>query len=178
MKMKKIVKLAERFARLRSKVSTIVSKINEAQQKAVNSNRDALRKAVNQANEAQHNLGMAIKLNPELFEKPRTINVDGIKLGMTTKVGRVEIVDEDALIQRIQENHPKLVESLIVFKKSIDKDALNKLDDDIITDLLLTRAKDDPHSVLIKPTDSAVDKLVARLLEDPNEATKTEELVA
>jgi hypothetical protein len=173
-----IIALARKFASARIKLAAIVDSIHGVQQAALNNNRAALRAAACRANDTQEELATAIASAPELFTKPRTINVDGIRLGLTTKKGKVSFEDADDVVARIRRAYsPELQISLLRIKTEPNKEALENLDDAALKRLGVTRTPEDPNAVTIRPTDSAVDKLVASLLEKV-EASATEELVA
>jgi hypothetical protein len=133
-------------------------------------------RAVADANEAQSELATAITMSPECFRDPRTFNVDGIRFGLVTKPGRVEIIDEEATIAAIKSKYAVLADTLIVVKETVNKKALENLTTEQLERIGLARGVADPNAIVIKPTDRAVDKLVKALLEDVKESTT--ELVA
>jgi hypothetical protein len=65
---------------------------------------------------------------------------------------------------------------LIHTKRVPNKEGLSTLTDDQLAKIGCCRTPDDPNSVVIKPTDSAVDKLVSAMLEEVDGEAK--ELVA
>lgn len=172
MNMKSIINLGRTFAGARSRVAAIVDKIKSAQQAALDAHRPSLRKAVNQANEAQAALASAITAAPELFEKPRTINVDGIRLGMRTSKRKLTCDDPDKVIELIKKKLPRTTDVWLRTVEEINWEALEALDNEQLAEIGVEVVPPDPNSVTIKPTDSAVDKLVAALLEDVETASK------
>jgi hypothetical protein len=178
MKLEQIINIGRRFAAARLRLSNIVDRIRDGQAAALNAHRAALRDAVNKANEAQADLVAAITSAPELFTEPRTINVDGIRLGLTTAPARVELLfEEDEVIAAIEKKFPAFSHTLIITKKTPNKKAMATLTDDQLQKIGCARVPADPNTLLIKPTDSAVDKIVKALMEDPAKSA-TEELPA
>jgi hypothetical protein len=168
--------LGVKFAAARIKLKAILDIIRDGQREVMEEQRGALRAAANAANTRQADLAGAIRAHPELFTKPRSVVVDGVRFGMTTAKGKLEWEDADEVVQSIYKRMPALADTLIHLKAAPNKEALAKLTDDQLDKLGITRQPDDPHAVLIKPTDSEVDKLVASLLEDI--APETKDLVA
>jgi hypothetical protein len=157
--------LAVRFAAARKKLSAILDTIRDQQQAAVRQHRAALRLAVNEANTRQAALADAIRTHPELFVKPRTAVVDGVRFGMDTTGGGIEFDHAEEVVAAIKKKFPVFIETLIRREEKPDKKALAKLTDEQLEKIGCRRAPTDGHSILIKPTDSEVDKLVSVLLE-------------
>ena len=176
MKIEEIISHGRKFAAARTKLAAIVDRIRRAQQSALDENRAALREAVNRANTIQAELAAAIAAEPGLFAKPRTLVIDGIRLGMTTRKGGITFEDAEAVVAAIKKRLPQTWDVLVRVKETPDKDAIAGLPDDKLAQIFCARQPDDPNAVVIKPTDSQVDKLVAALLEDVEPATK--ELIA
>jgi hypothetical protein len=124
MNIENIISLGRKFACSRSKLSAVVDRIRRAQQAALDENRLALRDAVKRANTDQAELASAISGAPELFAKPRTVVVDGVRLGMTTRKGGIAFDDAEAVVMALERKFPSLADAVIRTKKAPDKDAL------------------------------------------------------
>lgn len=125
-----------------------------------------IRAAVAAAAGAQDRLNAAISDSASLFRRPRTLVIAGIRVGFTKQKGKVEIDDEPATIARIRKLLPvEQAELLIRVREAVHKPAVYDL---IAADLkrLGIRVTDDTDAVVIKPTDDAVDKIVATLLDE------------
>ncbi len=124
-----------------------------------------LRKAVGEAVALRERLQAELDAVPELFVKPRTVVMHGIRVGYTTTRATVEFDDEEAVIKRIREQLPKdQAELLIRRKESVHKPAIYDLDDDTLKRISVT-VKEGEDVVVIKPQDGAVAKVVDAMLE-------------
>lgn len=123
-----------------------------------------IKRAVRRATEARDRLHSMVEANPDLFEKPRTQVIAGIRVGINKRRGRIEYDDEAAVIERIRRLlTAEEAEVLIRVSEAVNKQAVYDL---MASDLkrLGIRITDDEDQVVIKPTDSDVDKLVNRLM--------------
>lgn len=123
--------------------------------------RDAARAAAVKAK-----LKARIEESPEQFIKPRTLLFHGVKVGFAKSKGTVSWSDEDAVIRRIRERLPKdQVELLIRSKENVHKPAVYDL---VAADLkrLGIEITDAGDQVVIKLTDSDIEKIVDALLKD------------
>jgi hypothetical protein len=146
-------------------VTTLDNEILKLQRKAL----PAIRKAVDATKEAEAKLEALLKNNTALFVKPRTWTIHGIKFGFGKQKGCIEIPNVDNTIKLIRKHFPEKADLLIVQKESISKDALGNI---TVDDLKKIGCKviADTDAVVIKPTDSNVDKLVIALLKNDETA--------
>jgi phage host-nuclease inhibitor protein Gam len=130
-----------------------------------------LKRAVARAAEHHDALLSLIADAPELFVKPKTLTLHGIRLGYVKQKGSIAWDDADAVVAAIQKYLPEQAEALIRWTAKPLKEALNQLG---VADLkrIGCRVIDTGEAVVIKPVDSEVDRLVDALLRD---ATATEE---
>lgn len=153
---------AETRARLASLVQELQTEMEYVRRKRI----APIKRAVAATADAHAKLHAAIEFHRELFVKPRSITVAGVKVGVQQKKAGIEIDDEDLVIARIREQLPKdQVELLLRVKTTVDRSALQDLSDEDLQRLGVRRieAKD---QVLIKPVDTEVDKLVDALLRE------------
>ena len=117
----------------------------------------------------------AIEDSAALFVKPRTIIFHGIKVGFQKGSGKIEYdKSEIARIVRLIEKHfPEQAEVLIQTKKTPIKKALGNLSG---TDLkkLGIEIDDTSDAVVIKPTDSDIEKIVDRFLKEKDDEAQEE----
>jgi hypothetical protein len=113
-------------------------------------------------------LNDALLMVRELFDRPRTVVFHGVKVGFRKLQGSLGWEDEQRVVERIENLFPDRPELLNV-KKSPNKTALEKLTVDELKRLGV-EVTADSDVVLIKPTDSDVEKVVAALL-NQTEAT-------
>lgn len=127
-----------------------------------------LRNAVARVTEAEAALQAQIKAHPQLFIKPRTVVIEGVKLGFAKGKGKISFDSDEQVIKLIRKHLPDAADVLIKSSEKVVKDALANL---TATDLkrigcTVTEAGDE---VVIKDTTAAVDKLVAALLKGAEE---------
>lgn len=172
MNIQDIIALGRKFAAARERLKLIVDRIRRAQEKALNDDLSDLRREVNNTNTRQADLAAAIAEAPELFVKPRTVTVDGVRIGMTTMKGGIVFDDAERTIELIKRRFPSLAETAVIRKETPSKEALAKWSDEDLRRIGASRCPDHTTAIVIKPTDGAVDKMVAAMLEDVAESTK------
>lgn len=131
----------------------------------------AIRKQVAKTKDAESALAAAVERAPELFQKPRTLSLHGVKVGFQKGKGGIAWDDQEkvvARIERIYADDEAMLATLLRVKKSPNKEALENLDVAELKRLGCTvRAAGD--QVVVKPVDGEVDKLVAALLKDTDD---------
>lgn len=132
----------------------------------------------------QAELADGIKAHPELFDKPRTLIVDGIKFGLRKQPGRISWVDDAQLLKRIDELFAKgdintaQYDTVVETRHAIAAKGLEKLDAKILKRLGVT-VEADSDAVEIKSVDSDVEKMVKAVIKDAmKEATNDAALSA
>lgn len=164
--LKDIEELAERYAAERRDLTEIVSALEEHIAQLKRRYLPAIRAAVATTADAHDRLQASIQASPELFIKPRTRTLSGVKVGYTKQRGKVVIDDEEKTIERIHKFLPEeQAELLINTKESVSKTAVYDL---TAADLkrLGIRIEADTDAIVIRPVDGEVDKLVDALLRD------------
>ena len=129
-----------------------------------------IRKIVETAKERNAALSSAIAANPELFQKPRTVILHGIRLGIMKERGELAWDDEARVIKRIREQLPAdQAELLIRVKESVVKGAVYDL---VAADLkrLGIRIEGDGDVVTIKDAAGDLDRWLDALLSEEPEA--------
>ena len=129
-----------------------------------------IRAAVANAREAKSVLHTALTEAPECFEKPRTREFSGIKIGFRKGSGGIDWDDDAKVCALIEKTFPKAQAELLIktTKKPISK-ALADLD---VAELkrIGCRVESTGDVVVITSTDSEVDKIVKALLADAPES--------
>lgn len=127
---------------------------------------NGIKKAVEVAKTYQSRLHAAIEESPENFKKPRTVVLYGIKVGYQKGKGEIVIENPEHTIKLLKkcvqeedwERYIKTSESLIkTTLAQLPASELRRLGVEMI---------ETGDQVVIKPTDSEVDKLVDALLKD------------
>lgn len=160
-----IERRARTYADARDRVCAIVTALDEAIGALKRTELPRLRRAIAAAAEQHDALKALIETAPELFTKPRTVVLHGLRLGWVKGRGGIEWDDADAVVAAIQRHLPDQAEALIRWTAKPLKEAINQLG---VADLkrIGCRVVDTGEQVVIKPVDSAVDKMVDALLKD------------
>lgn len=121
--------------------------------------------------EKQEDLKAALEESRQLFEKPRTIVFHGVKVGFQKAKGKLSWNDDAQVIKLIKKHLPDQEEILIKKTEKPSKDALLNLSAENLKKIgvSISEAGD---VVVIKSTDSEIDKFVEALLkeDDPTSA--------
>lgn len=133
-----------------------------------------IRSAAAHLAEARATLAALIEAHPDAFEKPRTMTISGIKLGLQKQKGKIVIPDKERTVAAIRRHLPDRADDLVRTKEEPITSALNNL---TVAELkkIGCIVTEDTDAILIKSTADALDKIVAALLAD---AETTEEEAA
>ena len=160
-----IIALARAFAAAREATEALADDIKAIQRKALRSRLRTLRSRVAEQAAAEDALRAAIQARPELFVRPRTVAVDGIRFGLRKQPGAVALGDEAQAIRRLRAIFPGQAPTLIRVSESLDRKALRRLSAAELAQIGITieRARDE---VTIATASSDLDRIVAALLDD------------
>jgi aspartate oxidase len=160
-----IERLTKEYAEFRNslsaKVQTLEDEINAAKRRHM----AAIKKTVATVMERRSRLKSAIEESPELFRKPRTMIIHGIKVGFQKAKGEIRWVDAAQVVKLVKKHFPELAETLIKTTETPVKAALGQIPAADLKRIGVT-IEDDGDVVIIKGTDSEVDKFVEALLKD------------
>ncbi|MBC8009940.1 MAG: hypothetical protein H7067_07575 [Burkholderiales bacterium] len=166
--------LAKNYAARRARVATLVARMDDEIRAIHRRHRADLTEALGTAEGALSALHVEIEAHPELFERPRTWTLHGIKLGFKKGSGRVEFEDSDRVIERLKKRFGDLspqVEACVEVVEKLNLDALRDLDGKDLAALGVS-IEGSGDVVYIKSADTAVDKLVKQLLKEGERATE------
>ena len=159
-----IEELATTYADRRKNLSDALTRLRDDLEAVRRAHLPEIRLHLGVAQAKRSELFCAIEDGRELFERPRTRVMGGIKVGLQKQRGRVEIADEEATIKRIRALLPEeQAELLIRVRESVHKPAVYDL---TAADLkrLGIAVTDDTEVIVLKPADDALDQLLAELL--------------
>ena len=162
-----IADLAKRYFEAREALAGRVDRIREIKRKAGSRLMPGLRTRIDAAQAARIELAEAIEADPDLWTKPRTRNLHGVKVGRRTLPGRLEI-DEPTAVLAIRELLPGREKDLVAVKTCLVKAAVKKLDGAELAAIGGRIVDLGDETVVAIPKD-AVDTLVEALLEDLEE---------
>jgi len=160
-----IERRAKLFADAHAALATEVALLNDKLEAAKREHLADIRRLVDRCAERHSMLRALLELSPELFLKPRTLVLHGIEVGWRKQKGSLRIPDPERTIELIHKLLPRLADTLLRVTETPDKRAL--------ADLPCADARrigveiiDATDEIVIKPTDSEVDKIVTALLKD------------
>lgn len=170
MTLDEIDQITHRYANAREELHTRVLALTDTIEEAKRRKMPGIKKAVRDASEAMDRLHAALEASPSLFVKPRTVVIAGIRIGFAKGAGKLVIDDPDKVVGLIRKHHPDQADLLIKVSECPIRKALANLS---VADLkkLGVTVEDTGDQVVIKPTDSEVDKLVDALLKDHDECS-------
>lgn len=166
--LKEIEALALKFSGVRSKLGEHVRELNDEVETAKRKHLAAIKRLTERAAEAQLELDAAIKESPDLFVRPRTLTLHGIKVGFKKASGRIEWEDADQVVKLIKKHFADQADVLILTKEKPAKEALEQLTAADLKKLGIEVA-DTGDVVVIKDTATDIDKLVTALLKEATE---------
>jgi Bacteriophage Mu Gam like protein len=162
---------AKLYADARESLAGIVSELNAGIEALKRQAMPDIKRAIARAATHHDSLRALIEACPELFAKPKSRTLHGIKLGFQKGKGKIEFDDPEQVVRLIKKHFPEQADVLIATKEKPVKTALNNLTGAELKKLGIN-VVEGGEVVFITPTDSAVDKLVDALLK---EATTVEE---
>lgn len=159
---------AKLYADARENLAGIVANLNAGIEALKRQAMPDIKRAIARAATHHDSLRALIEACPELFAKPRSRTLHGIKLGFQKGKGKIEFDDPDQVVRLIKKYFPDQADVLIVTAEKPAKDALNQLTAAELKKLGIN-VVEGGDAVFIKPADSAVDKLVDALLKEATE---------
>ena len=161
-----IEQLAKAYAEARDVVAERVNAAEDEVRGVYRRKMPGIKLAHAAAADAQAKLAAAIQARPELFVKPRTITLHGIKLGFQKGKGKIEWADDEKVLAAIERHFsPISAEALIITIRKPSKEALAKLPANELRKLGCT-IEEAGDMVFIKAADGELEKLVARILKE------------
>ena len=163
--MNEIEELASKYARARDALRERIREAQTAVDAVKRRHHAVLRRRIDAVKNAHRDLLDTVEESPELFAKPKTRLLHGIKVGWRKRPGRIEVTDEAATISAIKKKFDEnTVEKLVQVREKLNRRGLRDLS---ARDLMRIGAvaiadSDEPIALL---TDSETDKLVDALLE-------------
>lgn len=161
--MQEIETKAREHAKARAELTQVVALLHAEIEATKKRRMDKLRKAVASATETGDALLSLVAESAELFQKPKSAILHGIKLGFKKEKGKITIADEDQVIKLIRKHLPELADVLIVTTEKPSKEAMNKLDVAQLKKIGATVTCDSDVAFISDPS-SDIDKIVNALL--------------
>lgn len=169
--MEKIEKLTRNYADARERLAETVQSLEDKIEAIKRQYLPGIKIQVGIASQEKADLKAAIEDSKELFVKPRTIIISGVKVGLEKGKGKIDWDDNDTVVRLIEKHFSDQAEVLIQTKKKPVKKALANLSAAELKKLGI-QVEDTGDQVVIKPTDSQIEKLVDKLLKEKDEETE------
>lgn len=162
MSLAKIEKACEKYNAACLALTELVNQVNAEIESVHTQHRSSLEKLAKKCAQAQASLRDLIKNHPDLFEKPKTQTFAGIKVGYQKGKDTLEM-DEDRTIDLILKKFPDQKDVLIKTTMKPVAAAIMNLDarQQKAVGVSVALGVDE---VVVKPTDTAVNKAVAAQL--------------
>ena len=126
--LKEIDQFTEQYAAARSALADAKTAVEDELLAVKRKHMSRLRKLVEAGKERSAALSAAISASPDLFVKPRTVILHGVRLGIMKSRGEIDWDDEAQVIRRIRAQLPTdQAELLIRVKESVAKAAVYDL---------------------------------------------------
>lgn len=164
-----IQKRATALSECRDRLSTLFLTLQASLDTVKNGSMGEIKKVARQVAKEHNELVAAISAHPELFEKPRTYVVEGIKFGMQASQGSLEWTDDDKVCERIfalasaGDIPADQVELLVTVTKKPVASAIRQLSPDLRRRIGV-RLAGDGDQPLIKSVDSTIEKAVTSVI--------------
>jgi hypothetical protein len=164
-----IQKRATALSDCRDRLSTLFLTLQGNLDTVKNGSLPEIKRVARQVAKEHNELVALIKDNPELFEKPRTYVVEGIKFGMQAAQGSLEWADDEKVCERIQalsaagDIPADQVELLVTVSKKPVASAIRQLSPDLRRRIGV-RLEGEGDQPLIKSVDSTIEKAVTSVI--------------
>jgi len=165
---------ARRYADAHGRLGELVQAMNDDLREVDRRHMPAIRRAIERAAADEAGLRALVESAPELFERPKTVVLHGIRIGFKKGVGRIEFDSADAVVSRIDRKLPELVDQLVRVERMPIKAALMLLSVQQLRAIGCT-VEEAGERVVVRAEDSTVDKLVAALVRDARAQAAREE---
>ena len=159
-----IQRLVRDYSDARDSLAEVAQEIRDLQRAAVRVRLRSVRARAAKASAARDALTQAIEENANLFERPRTHSLHGIKFGLRKAPGKL-VGDQEEAIALIKERRPHLEATLVQTKRSLVKRALINLDKAELAAIGLS-IDDGGDQVVVQAASGEIDQVVDALLAD------------
>ena len=163
-----LASLCTAYARARIALQENSNEIRETQRAAIKSGLGQLKDRADAIAAASEKLRHAVTQADAqgMFQSPRTRVFDGIRVGVRTNPGVVEVGDEAAAIARIRATLSDRVDQLVRIRESLDRAAIRRLSAEELN-LIGVRIVGDEEEIVAYPvTTDALEGWVEMLLAD------------
>lgn len=173
-----LLDLCERLNKTRLKMREIMTDHQTEAQQITRKYTRLLKPLAELASDLDANLRAQIKAHPELFVKPKTFNLAGIKIGMHTESGSIEWDDDDKVVQMLRKVLGKEdAELYIITKDKPSAKAMQTLDPKVLAKVG-ARVEGAGEQIVVKLADTDMDKLIEKLITAASDSQAEEERIS
>lgn len=163
-----IEKATQAFSIERGKLVELVGELQIETENLKRRKIGAIRRAVDATAEKRNSLHNLLAESKDLFTKPRSLILHGVRVGYAKSKGKLDWPDGERVAELIRRHVPEQFDDLIQTRHIPIADALSRLDAALLRKIGVSVIEPDDQ-VVIRPTDSAVDKIVTALLKGAEE---------
>ncbi|MRR15677.1 MAG: hypothetical protein EG826_04380 [Deltaproteobacteria bacterium] len=160
-----IEELTKAYSDERQKLSDRIRQLEDEIQSIKRKRLPVIKATVQAVMTKQEVLKAALEVSRTLFVKPRTAVFHGVKVGFQKGKGKLSWVDDAVVVKLIKKHFPDQVDVLIKTTEKPIKAALENMDAADLKKLGIT-VNDTDDQIVIKSTDSEIDKFVESLLKE------------
>jgi|GEM_PF-414100 len=160
-----VAKLTEAYADAHHALAARVRILDDEMRASKNKHLRAIIVLAAAAKTAHSRLEASLEENKAEFAKPKTRTFFGIQVGFRKRVGTLEWDDDESVVALIKKHFANLTRVLIKTTEKPVADAIGKLPATDVKKLGIT-VGEDTDIVVIKSTDSDVDKMVDALMKE------------
>jgi hypothetical protein len=165
--------LTKGYADARDSLAATLQKLDDSIEALKRQYLPGIKTQVSIAKTWESRLSAAIDDSKDLFVKPRTIIIHGIKVGLEKAKGKIDWADDQQVVKLVEKHFPEMADLLIKTKKKPIKKALQNLSAAELKKLGVT-IEETGDAIVIKPVDSQIEKLVDKLLKEKDEEADEE----
>jgi hypothetical protein len=169
--------MAKEFSDARQRLSDTMQDLEDRQEALLRQFLPGIKRQVNIVKEKEETLKAAIGDNPELFGKPRTVIMHGVRCGFRKGSGKLDWEDDDQVVKLIKKHHADMVDLLVRVTEKPVESALKQLDVADLMKLGIT-VEGTGDVVVAQPTDSQIEKQVKKLLKEEQKKAQEKEVAA
>lgn len=155
--------LAKRFSTKRRFLGLKLQALEDDLRAVKRQHLDTLKEAAAEAGAMREQLREAVRESPELFVKPRSLVIHGVKVGFEKGKGKLEITDPARVVALIRKHHPDQADVLIQTTERPVAKALGQLTGAELKKLGVA-VVDGGDQVVVRDAASEIDKLVDAML--------------
>ena len=163
--METIESQAKAFANARNELAERVNALREEQEAAKRRRLQGIRNSLERVTATHAELKVSLEASPQLFEKPKTRVLHGIRVGWMKQKGKLEIADAEVCIAALRRVLGEEAGAYIKVTEAPIRSALANLPAKDLKRCGVTLT-DDVDAVVIKAADGDLDKLLDALIGD------------